>query len=192
MYRDWNVLSTTAYLVGLFLDYFPLIPKECPITRLECTPLLNAQIVPAFASRWTWWSALHQRQDHSSCVSGVLKLRTECPTHCTACSGICEQLVIMHTHSGWSKEHTTHTRDGARNTPHTLGMDQRTHHTHSGWSKEHTTHTRDGARNTPNTPHTQGLQYSPAHRPLVSPSQAASSTAATQCCCVPTLRYQRG
>ena len=95
-----------------------------------------------------------------------------------------------HTHSGWSKEHTTHTRDGARNTPHTLGMEQGTHHTHSGWSKEHTTHTRDGARNTPRTPHMQGLQYTPAHRPLVSPSQAASSTAATQCCCVPTLRYR--
>ena len=165
MHRDWNVLSTTAYLVGLFLDHFPLVPKECPITRLECTPLLNAQIVPVFVSWWTWRSALHQRQDHSSCVSGLVKPRTECPTHCTACSGMCEWLSqhthaqdgarttphtlgmeqgTHHTHSGWSKEHTTHTRDGARTTPHTLGMEQGTHHTHSGWSKEHTTHTTHG------------------------------------------------
>ena len=171
MYRDWNVLSTTAYLVGLFLAHFPLLPKECPITRLECTPLLYAQIVSAFVSGRTWRSALHQRQDHSSCVSGVMKLRTECPhtLHrmqgylCTA-SHTTHTLRMEqgthHTHSGWTKEHTTHTRDGARNTPHTLGMEQGTHHTHSGWSKEHTTHTRDGARN---TPHPLGMEQGTHH-----------------------------
>ena len=133
MHRDWNVLSTTAYLVGLFLDHFPLVPKECPITRLECTPLLYAQIVPVFVSWWTWRSALHQRQDHSSCVSGAVKLRTECPHTLHRMKWcVCAQLV----------------------TKHTLRMEQGTHHTHSGWSKEHTTHTQDGARNTPHTTHT--------------------------------------
>ena len=136
--------------------------------------------VPVFVSGWMWRSVSHQRQGHLSCVSGVVKLRIECPH-------------APH-HMQWyvcTASHNTHTQDGARNTP----------HTHSGWSKEHTTHTlrmeqgthhthtRDGARN---TPHTQGLQYTSAHRSLVSPSQAASSTAATQHCCVPTLRYQRG
>ena len=120
MYRDWNVLSTTAYLVGLFLVHFPFIPKECPITRLKCTPLLYAQIVPVFVSGWMWRSASHQRQGHLSCVSGVVKLRIECPH-------------APH-HKQWyvcTASHNTHTQDGARNTP----------HTHSGWSKEHTTYT---------------------------------------------------
>ena len=120
MYRDWNVLSTTAYLVGLFLVHFPFIPKECPITRLKCTPLLYAQIVPVFVSGWMWRSASHQRQGHLSCVSGVVKLRIECPH-------------APH-HKQWyvcTASHNTHTQDGARNTP----------HTHSGWHKEHTTHT---------------------------------------------------
>ena len=123
-----------------------------------------------------WRSASHQRQGHLSCVSGVVKLRIECPhaPHhkqwyvCTASHNTHTQdgaRNTPHTHSGWSKEHTTHTLRMEQGTHHTHTQDEarNTPHTHSGWSKDHTTHTlrmeqgthhthtQDGVRNTPHT-----------------------------------------